>query len=177
MTVQSPALGRIPLDQAQLHPVIDTDVHPRMAPTDPRFTALLPQRWRDYLDLIGLRTGELEAQVPRQRPFASRTDSFPPDGGIPGSDPQWAREQLLDAYDMSYAFLNNITAVSWARGTGNHPALFQFALASANNDWHHQYWLADDPRWLASINVAWEQPAQAVKEIERFRELDPRFCQ
>jgi len=177
MSVQSPALGRVHREGAERLAVIDTDVHPRMTPTDPRFNPLLPQRWRDYLDLIGLRSGELEAQVPRQRPFASRTDAMPPGGGIPGGDPAFAAVQLLDAYDMTAAMLNNITAVSWARGTGNHPVEFQFALARAINDWHHAYWLEADPRWRASINVPWEQPAEAVRELERCRGLSDRFVQ
>jgi predicted TIM-barrel fold metal-dependent hydrolase len=177
VATQSPALARVTIEGAEVLPVIDTDVHPRIAPTDPRFLNRLPERWRRHMDLIGLRTNELEAQVPRQRPFASRTDAVPPGGGIPGGDPEHAQHQLLDAYQMTAAVLNNITAMSWSRGTGNHPVPFQLAIARAINDWHHEEWFSSDPRWRASINVPWELPHEAVKEIERCRALSDRFIQ
>ena len=180
MTTRTPALTRVRLGDEGPLPVIDVDVHPRMRPTDPRFLPLLPQRWRDYLELIGLRTAEIEAQVPRQRPFASRTDAMPPEGrgdGIPGGDPDFAATQLLDAYEMTAAVLNNITALSWARGTGNHPLPFQIALSQAVNDWHYELWLSPESRWRASINVPWEQPLIAVAEIDRCRAKSDRYVQ
>jgi len=59
--------------------------------------AHLAPRWRGYLEKLGLRTWTLESPLRvAMRPFAARIDAVPPSGGLPGSDPEFAREQLLD---------------------------------------------------------------------------------
>jgi len=49
------------------------------------------------LEKLGLRTWTLESPLRvAMRPFAARIDAVPPSGGLPGSDPEFARGQLLD---------------------------------------------------------------------------------
>src|SRR5690606_39100360 len=50
------------------------------------------------------------------------------------------------------------------------------AMTTALNDWIAAEWLAKESRFSASIVVTLEDPAEAVKEIER-RAADPRFVQ
>src|SRR5205823_2532074 len=62
-------------------------------------------------------------------------------------------------------------------GAGGAPAGLEKDLARAMNDYHHEKWLAADPRWIASINVPHDYPADAVKEVLRCHELSNRYVQ
>jgi uncharacterized protein len=171
--------------------VIDADFHPSprpdpnagppanafALPSDPSLLAHIPKRWRDYVDMMGLRPAVVELQLPRHRPYGNRTDSISPAGGPPGSDPEFTRGQLLDAYDMSGVMVNNILPVSHIRGANNYPREMSVALATAFNEWHRERWLDFDDRFYATINVPYEHPEAAVKEIERCRAISDRYVQ
>jgi predicted TIM-barrel fold metal-dependent hydrolase len=155
-------------------PIVDTDVHPAMNPAVPGVMAYLPDRWRDYVTEIGVMRGFMTGgERPRHREFASRWDATPPEGGAPGSNPEFAREQLLDQFDMSGAMLNDIAPI-FLNGGKQQPAQLAAAFCAAVNDHRRDEWLASDPRWYASINTPYELPALAVEEIRRCKE-DPEF--
>jgi hypothetical protein len=162
-------------EPARRHPIIDSDVHNQTFPGDPTLAAHLPARWLDYLRLMGVRNHGGGGLTPQQKPFAARLDSMPPGGGMPGSDPELAREQHLDRYGIDAAILNNIFGVSMA--AGGPPAEFSLALARAYNEWTRERWLGSDPRWYSSIVLPVEQPAAAAAELARCREADSRFVQ
>ena len=42
--------------------------------------------------------------------YAARRDAFPPSGCLPGGDPDFARDQLLDAWGIDAAILNPLYA-------------------------------------------------------------------
>lgn len=152
-------------------PVIDCDVHNFQMPE--AVSKWLPDRWSAYLKMIGARSvGELG--VVRARPGAARTDAWPPNGMIPGEDPDFAREQLLDAWDLDYALLNNSAGNAQFFIGGNQPAELSVALMHAVNEFAEEAWLGTDSRWLASICVPFEQPAAAAKEIALRREGELR---
>jgi len=133
----------------------------------------LPARWREYIELVGVRSIPTEAVLRRPaRPRASRLDAVPPSGGPAGSDPEFAREQLLDEYGVAAAIINNI-----GLGSGNIPLALEVELARATNDYNLETWLGSDPRWLASINVAAGEPQAAVREIVRCIEQSHRYAQ
>jgi predicted TIM-barrel fold metal-dependent hydrolase len=155
--------------------VIDTDVHQQLFALD-AVIKRLPARWQEYLALIGLRTPTGESGNPGTRVWTHRLDAVTPSGGEPGSDPEFAREQLLDVYGMSGAILNNIGPLV-LRGTGQLPFELQDAMVRALNDWTLEEWFPSDPRWYAAINVTAERPDAAVREIERCRALSDRFVQ
>lgn len=148
-------------------PIIDADVHTTVFATDEGVKKRLPARWRDYLSTFGLRR-LVDGDRPRQRPMAARTDSWTPSGSLPGTDPTFVREQLLDRYDLSGAVLNDIIGFS-ASGGRSYPDEFGVALSRAFNDYRAETWLAADPRWYGSLNLAYEVRG-AEKEIERCRE-------
>ena len=149
--------------------VIDTDVHPTILPTDEMITRHLSQRWRDYLTTFGIRDFSTERTIPPQRKFTHRTDAV--DGsGRPSTIPSFTRRQLLDEFDMSGAILNDTQGIMFLKGNGNFPSQLMMELCRAYNDAHREVWLADDPRFYASINVPMEDPGAAVEEITRCRE-------
>lgn len=82
------------------------------------------------------------------------------------SNRDFAREQLLDKYDITAALLNDIGAfvVSGARNT---PRQLAAAVCRAMNEDRAEHWFAHDPRWYGSINTPYEVPELAVKEIQR----------
>jgi len=149
--------------------IVDCDVHPDANADVVRH---LPERWRQYVELTGFRGWPTETMIRlTNRPMANRLDTTPPGGGIAGSDPDFAREQLLDEYGLSYAILNNISLCS-----GGMPGEFEVELARATND-YNETWLEADPRWLSSINVYALNPGASVREVERCRMKSDRFVQ
>jgi predicted TIM-barrel fold metal-dependent hydrolase len=151
-------------------PIFDCDVHPKEGPA---FIERLPRRWRDYLDTVGRRALPSYGVTVPGKPGALRRDAAPPGGGPIGSDPDFAREQLLDEYDISCAVLNNIDVLS----SGGVPVELELAIVSSMNDLHLDVWLASDPRWLASISISPDHEQEAVREIARCRERSDRFVQ
>jgi uncharacterized protein len=172
-TLAEPSVAQAPTKL----PLIDADVHPAGYPMEAAFQAYLPKRWREHLQTIGLRPAVSEFQRILLRPYAERADAWSPDGHVPGTDPDFTRRQLLDAYDISAGMLNDGMALAWSRGVDRCPVEMSIALARAHNDWHHQAWLAGEERWRASINVTYEHAQAAVAEIERCVALSDRFAQ
>ena len=113
------------------------------------------------------------AEYPRPTPRAARTDAWPPSGGPAGSDLDFMRAQLLDAWNIEYGVLNPLL------GAGEQLNLRATARRwrSAINDWQIAEWLDPEPRLRASIVVA-------VRGRRRWRRRrstgvgdDPRFVQ
>src|SRR3954469_18807172 len=94
-----------------------------------RLFEYLPQRWRDYIATAGLRWYGVSGAFSNQRPLAMRLDALPPTGGTGGSDPDFAREQLLDEYDISAGVLNTLDPLA----QGNAPVDLEIAYARAAN--------------------------------------------
>lgn len=153
-------------------PVIDVDTHCGYPPTQEALYEYLPERWARWLDRYGVRSAASYKQVPRARAFVHRLDAMPP-AGMPGSDPEFAREQLLDEFGMSGAFLNLL-----AGGVGgNEPNQLGIEIARASNELIRDRWFAADPRWFGSISVAGDDPAAAAAEIDRCAREHPNWRQ
>ncbi|WP_205347016.1 amidohydrolase family protein [Pseudonocardia broussonetiae] len=146
------------------HGLIDCDVH-NAVPSDAALLPYLPARWRRHLELVGSRTYSPFAKgyaYPKAARFASRHDAWPPSGGPPGSDLEFMRAQLLDAYGVDVAVLNCLYRASEQRYDA-----YGAALAAAVHDWQVEHWLERDPRLRASITVPFESPDLAAAEIDR----------
>jgi predicted TIM-barrel fold metal-dependent hydrolase len=144
--------------------LIDCDVH-NAVPSDTALSPYLSARWRRHLELVGSRTYSPFTKgyaYPKAAKFASRHDAWPPSGTLPGSDLEFMREQLLDAYPIDYAVLNCLYRAAEQRND-----LYGAALARAVNEWQVEHWLERDPRLRASITVPFESPALAAAEIDR----------
>jgi uncharacterized protein len=156
--------------QAQV--IVDCDVH-NAVPPGPAFARHLPERWRRYYERVGVRThGSRLYFVTLPRARASRADSWPPSGLPPGADLDFAREQLLDRYPIGAAVLNPIDMLKFAEEFDEYAA----ALTRGLNDWTAADWLEPEPRFVASICVAFEHTQAAVDEVHRLGD-DPRFVQ
>lgn len=152
----------------------DCDVHPW--PNPEQLAEFMSPRWRRYQEQFGLR-GPTGRGAVLMRPFSARMDAWPPGGGVPGSDSDFAREQLLDRYDITHAVLNPPPGLFPTWTGGNHPHEYSADMMRALNDWIQATWLQEDERWIASISVPYEQPAVAAKEIaQRVSESD-KFVQ
>jgi predicted TIM-barrel fold metal-dependent hydrolase len=151
-------------------PIIDVDVHTAVPPMVPAVTQYLPARWREHIETVGFRGLSLCGERPRQRMFAARTDAWTPSGGAPGSEPEFAREQLLDRYDLSGAIMNDIFCYQ-AAGSRSCPDELAIELARAYNEYRVETWLSADPRWYGSITVPYET-REGPEEIRRCKESE-----
>jgi predicted TIM-barrel fold metal-dependent hydrolase len=147
--------------------LVDCDVHPMIPHAE--LQARLSTRWRRHLERFGRRTPIVTEFYPRASNAGFRVDSWPPTG-LPGSDLELLRRQLLDEYGIDYGILNSLAM------TGVHEVPELAAeIARALNDWMWE-WMDEDSRLLGAIVVAHEYPVLAVREIERCA-ADARWVQ
>jgi predicted TIM-barrel fold metal-dependent hydrolase len=159
-------------DADSTYGIIDCDIHP--FPKPGALDAYLSERWRKHLAEYGQMSPSFYAargNYPRFQPYLSRRDSFPPDGGAPGSDAVFIGQQLLDPYNIVYGVLEPLLGGNNSRNLDEGAA-----LSSAMNDWQVAEYTDVDPRLRASILVPVDDPDAAVREIEK-RANDWRFCQ
>src|SRR5262245_41776420 len=83
--------------------LVDADIHNTIQSYD-MLHKYLPARWRREVDRFAIRFENAGAYFPRQHMNAARSDSWPP-GNIPGSDLDFLRAQLLDAWRIDYGIL------------------------------------------------------------------------
>ncbi len=124
----------------------------------------LSERWRKHLAEYGkFNCGPYadRGTYPRFSPNTSRRDSWPPGGGPPGSDVEFMREQLLDAYNIAYGVLEPLLGGNTSRNLDE-----AAALCSAMNDWQAHDFVDPEPRLRASILVPQDDP-DAVGEGDR----------
>jgi predicted TIM-barrel fold metal-dependent hydrolase len=149
--------------------VIDCDIHPALK-SPKALHPYLSERWRKHRDSIGDR-GFGGSYYPRANPNAARTDAWPPSGLPPGSDLDFTRYQLLDAWDLDFGVLQPLLGAGALR---NHD--YAAALSRAINDWQIAEWLDPEPRLRSGLVVPYEAPDLAVQEIERLGD-HPGFVQ
>jgi predicted TIM-barrel fold metal-dependent hydrolase len=143
--------------------VIDCDTHQNFNSTRDLLPWVDPA-FRDYLDQGGYRGYELP-NYPWVHPQGFMMgDAVPPGGGVPGSDYETLREQLLDRHDIEYAILTgeeilNVSCMPHAP--------FAAALARAYNRWMMDTWLPRDDRLRGSLVVATQDAETAAAEIRR----------
>jgi predicted TIM-barrel fold metal-dependent hydrolase len=148
---------------ARLPGIVDADVHHMLSSND-LLTPYLPERWARYNEQFGLRYPDsIGYFATRPRHFACRTDAWPPNGGVPGGDLEFMREQLLDAWPIEAVILNPINQTT----CGSQFVEFAAALTRALNDWTQAEWLEHDDRLYSSICVPCEDAALAAAEVER----------
>src|SRR5260221_13080161 len=135
--------------------VIDCDIHPALK-SPKALHPYLSERWRTHRDTIGDR-GFGGAYYPRANPNAARTDAWPPNGLPPGSDLDFTRYQLLDAWDIDFGALQPLLGAGALR---NHD--YAAALSRAITDWQIAEWLVPAARLRSGLGVPPEAPRLAV---------------
>ncbi len=164
------------VDVIEKIPVIDVDFHPSPLPSDPQVMDHLPRKWREYIETYGLGIGGSSfTGSPPQREFTHRLDALDANGRV-GVDPIFARNQVLDKFDLTAAILL-CTGPHLTCGP-NKPLELSTALNRAFNDAMVHTWMASDPRYHSSIALARDLPGIA-DEIRRCKEgpLGERFVQ
>jgi predicted TIM-barrel fold metal-dependent hydrolase len=157
MSLSRDAIATGPADGA-LKPLslIDCDIH--QSPASPKeIQKYLPAFWRQR----GLAGGGAGYANPHG---VNRDDAIPPGGGLPGSDPKYLGEHLLDAYGVDFGILTG----SGILGLGVSPNVdHASATARAYNDCLIEEWLPQDERFLGSVLLAPQDPQAAAEEIRR----------
>jgi predicted TIM-barrel fold metal-dependent hydrolase len=143
--------------------LVDCDVHPLIRDV----SALKSRMSRRAARRVFGEQVQTSARDPNRIPHPTsglRLDAVTPSGGPPGSDPQFAREQWMDRYDVSAAILIPIQSgavIPW----GDEPAAEEFLRAF--NDHFLEEWHGLDSRYRLAISISPYDPAAAIREIER----------
>ena len=155
------------------HEIIDCDVHPYFKDGLRDLTPYMTESWRQRLGFgsDASWTGNFAASqyvLPLDNLYintagATRDDSSL-DGGMPGSDPAFVAEQLLDGHGIHRAVL--IAGHLFGIGAFPDPTVAA-TVATAYNEWQRELWLEFDPRFRGAIVVPPQHPEAAIKEIER----------
>jgi predicted TIM-barrel fold metal-dependent hydrolase len=158
-------------------PVIDSDCHHAYSPNE--LVDYFSQQWRDdYVLASGDgRFGRLFAPAfpSAYPPYGTnkRLDSFPPNGGMPGTDLGTLQRQVLNEAEDYRAVLTY--DIGHENGAVN--PYFAVEICRAMNDWTVDRWLSGaDERIYGSILVPGELPDEAAKEIRRLAK-HPRMVQ
>jgi len=160
-------------DPAVDHEIIDCDVHPYFKDGLQDLAPYMTESWRERL---GFGTGAdwtknyaaSQYVLPLDTLYintagATRADSSV-DGKMPGSDPAFMAEQLLDGHGIHRAVL--IAGHLFGIGAFPDPTVAA-TVASAYNEWQQELWLEFDERYRGAIVVPPQHVEAAVKEIDR----------
>ena len=145
--------------------IVDCDVHPEPRPGE--ILERIAEPWRSgYF-------------ARRQTPYAvcydspdiahnwsMRADSYPPDGGFAGSDPDFAFQQLIVEAGVDIGILEPLGG-----GTPDMEPEAGSASKHAYNVWQDETWLGPQNRsgrWRGSIMVNIHDPKGAAREIEEW---------
>lgn len=161
--VEQPASETVPTKRAG---IIDCDVHPDPRSAD-EINARMPHPYKGRFKRGG--RGFFHNPV-----RAARLDSKPPNGGAPGSDPEFMRQQHLNEFGIAHVILLPRIFCSMDPDPD-----FGTALAAACNDWLAETWLSQfnaDGAFKGSIMIAHQDPLAAAREIERWAG-NPHFAQ
>lgn len=154
---------------------IDCDIHPNLPKPD-SLDPYLPAQWVQHRKEYGYRTRTVftgASVFPKVSPALARRDSWPPEGGPPGSSLSLLRSQHLDPNNISYGVLQLMRP----DGGAERNPLFGEALCSAANDWQVAALCEPEPRLKGGILVPYEDADAAVKEIDRCMRDNRHFVQ
>ena len=155
---------RVPAGERIVVRCVDCDVHP--TPRRGELIQYIPEPWRSKYFLSHDRGEQIYYDAPDYaHAYAMRTDSFPPDGEFPGSDPDMALRQLIMEAGADIAILEPIHGPArLAEATQAYCVAINTWLANhwldSHNNWHE--------RWRGSISIAIDDPRGAVTEIEKW---------
>ena len=149
----------------------DTDVHFYVKDGINSVLPYVPLQWRRTFEMRGTKLGG-DTPVPQRFEFPTgsrlRVDAFTPDGGLPGTDADFARGDLLDRFDLAGSVLSSLEAGQMAQGFAGTEA--SSVLCSAFNDYALEHWYDVDHRFRIAICVPSVHPEAAAAEVRRLSE-------
>jgi len=155
---------RRPLTQG----LIDCDVHPLITDMS-KVRNRMSKRAARRLEVLGHIGGAAREPNRVLHPTGPlRLDAMTPSGGLPGSDPEFTRHELLDPYGVTAAVLVPVQAAAvlpW----GDEVAVGEY-LAGLN-DTLIEEWLSADTRYKLAISVSPHDAKSAVREVERLADV------
>ena len=152
--------------------IVDCDVHPHVnGGIEPLFE-YLSAGWQKRLE--DRKKGDQQITFAFRAPHfrgegALKLDAIPPNGGYPGSDAEFGRQDLLDRAKIDAAVLVPLQPGMMERHLDADEAS---ALVGAYNDYFQDHWLSVDERYHLAITVAPQDPLLAAKEIHRCADRD-----
>jgi uncharacterized protein len=145
--------------------VVDCDVHPALR-SAAELLEYMPEPWRSREAARKAYGGSQPSHIyPLAGANGVRLDATPPSGGPAGSDPDFARKQLLEGSGVDLAIL--IPLGARPRANPEHEA----AGCTAINSWLADVWLGKhnpDGRWRGTLSICMNDPQLAVREIEHW---------
>jgi predicted TIM-barrel fold metal-dependent hydrolase len=144
-------------------PIIDVDVH-HSAASPAELIAYLPERWQKLLrnSSIAIKPGNRHLTPPGAT--NARLDSYPEEGGQPGSSLKLMRQQLLDPMRIERCLLTFNTGMEVAHEN----VAMSVASMTALNNWTVERWLSgQDDRFYGLVLLCSYDPQAAAAEIRR----------
>ncbi|XID92610.1 amidohydrolase family protein [Paenibacillaceae bacterium WGS1546] len=142
--------------------VIDVDVHNQLK-SYRDLLPYLPEPWRSRIAEHGIGIPDRGYPSPVG---VLRKDCMPPGGGPAASDPDYLVQDLIEPFNIEYAILTGCLDGVSAMHDPDHAA----AVASAYNDYLAAEWLPKHASFRGCMVVATQDPALAVREIDRMAE-------
>jgi uncharacterized protein len=146
--------------------LVDCDIHPTVT-TMADIHPYLTEHWKRHMAEFGANMRQGFASImsyPRyNRDGGSRLDARPPSGAPAGSDLPFMREQHLDPNAVEYGVLQPLRP----NGVGLRNQLFGESLNAAVNEWQLGTWCGPESRLKGSLMVTRDDPAAAIREINR----------
>jgi predicted TIM-barrel fold metal-dependent hydrolase len=155
--------------------VVDCDIHPTvtaMSDLHPYMT----DRWKQHLKEFGANLRQQFASAGLyaryNRDGGARMDARPPNGVPSGADLPFMQEQHLDPNLVQYGVLQPLRPM----GTGMRNHEFGESITAAVNQWQLGTWCGLENRLKGSLMLTREDPASALREIDR-NGSNPNFVQ
>lgn len=147
------------MHQPPRKPLIDCDIH-QPNPTAEQWAAYLEEPYRTEVACHGLR--RIHSGI-RVEEGGMRRDMLGTIDGRTMQEPAFFSEQLFDRYGHRYGILSGNNGPIAGIPDPDYVA----AICRARNDFYLENWLPKDERFLLTIHIPLQDPAAAVREIER----------
>lgn len=151
----------------------DTDVHYYIPNGMASVSPYIPAAWRRTFDMRGTKVGG-DTHVPAKFDFPSgsrlRIDAFPPTGGLPGTDAEFAKSDHLNRFGFSGVVLSSLEAGQAAQGFFGVDG--SSVMCAAFNDLALEQWNGVDHRFKLAMCVPSVDVDAAVAEIKRIGKHD-----
>lgn len=147
--------------------IIDCDVHPYASGPN-EIVPYMPRAWQERFTAQKFElSGRSVHRYPHPVGSSLRADASPPGGGIPGSDPNYMIEHLLDRYDITAALMIPIQASAVSAWTD---AERSAVYVEAVNRYIVEQWASVDKRYRMCVTVSPHDPVGAAEEIRRHKD-------